>query len=164
MSHRNFNHRLVRLCAVAIVTLLISQQNMSAAPNAADEQPAASEKPATKKDKAKKRTAKKPVVDNEQRPPMPAHFAKVVNDEQREKIIAILQEFAPQIEQKRAELKALTDQREAALFKVLTPQQRRQVEELRAQSQANRAAASADGVDDSAAGQAKASKPAKSGE
>jgi Spy/CpxP family protein refolding chaperone len=91
---------------------------------------------------------------------MPAHFNKVINDEQRPKIIAVLQDHAPKIQQLRAELASLVEKRDEALQKVLTPTQRRQLEELRAEASAKRAAASANG-DESGEDEPKQPKRAK---
>ncbi len=98
------------------------------------------QEPESKSSTAQRRTTNKPVVEAEKKPRMPAHFNKVVSPKQREKVLAILEEYLPQIEQKRAELKALVDQRDKAVFGVLTPEQQREVEELRAESRASRAA------------------------
>ncbi|MGD9724070.1 MAG: hypothetical protein AB7O59_22645 [Pirellulales bacterium] len=127
-------------CTLALVALLLGAP-LVAAPKDNDKKPAAA-KPEGKKSTAQERTAKKPVVEAEQ-PRMPPHFNKVIDEKQREKIVAILTEYLPQLEAKRAELKALVDEREKKLFGVLTPDQRRQVTELRAAAQARRAAAAA---------------------
>ena len=75
---------------------------------------------------------------------MPAHFNKVIDEKQREKIVVILNDYSPQIEKKRAELEALLNQRDEALFGVLTAAQRKQVEALRAESLAKRQAAASE--------------------
>jgi TolA-binding protein len=69
---------------------------------------------------------------------LPNHYAKVVTEEQRSKINAIQEEFVPQIDKLRDELDATLDKRDAAIEKVLTPEQRKEVEKLRAESQARR--------------------------
>jgi hypothetical protein len=69
---------------------------------------------------------------------LPNHYAKVVTEEQRSKISAIQEEYAPQIDKLRDELEALVEKRNAAVEKVLTPAQRKEVEKLRAESQARR--------------------------
>jgi hypothetical protein len=96
---------------------------------------------------------------------MPAHFGKVVDDEQREDP-GDSKEFMPQIEQKRTELQQLIAKREAAFFDVLTAAQKRQVEELRAESEAKReSATSANSDADATPAKSKAkSKAAKSTE
>ena len=40
---------------------------------------------------------------------MPAHFNKVIDEKQREKIVVILKEHSPQIEKKRAELEGAVE-------------------------------------------------------
>ncbi len=141
MPSRNARRRFVLFSAVAILALVVGQQSLLSAPKSEGDKAPAADKPSTKNAGGEKRTAKKPVAASEQTPRMPAHFAKVINDEQRAKLVVILQEFAPQIQQKRAELEALVGQRDKALFKVLSADQKRQVEELRAQANAARAAA-----------------------
>ena len=69
---------------------------------------------------------------------LPNHYAKVVTDEQRGEINAIQDEYAPQIEKLRGELKALVGKRDTAVEKVLTAEQRKEVEKLRAESIARR--------------------------
>lgn len=63
---------------------------------------------------------------------LPAHYAKVVTDEQREDIYAIQEKFEAKLEKARAELKAVVDERDAAIEKVLSAQQKKDVEKLRA--------------------------------
>ena len=92
-------------------------------------------------------------------PRLPNYYARVVTDEQRPKLTAILQEFAPQIAEKRSELQALIGKRDAALGKILTPDQRQEVEKLRAEAASKRQAA--DDSDAAANGKAKKAKSAK---
>jgi hypothetical protein len=141
--------------------LVLQFTGAQAAPPGKQKEPAASaaEKPATRP-AAQKRTANKPVAKAEKDPRMPAQFNKVITDEQRPKIVAVLKEYAPRLEQVRAELKALTEEREAALLKILTPKQRRDLEELRALAQAKRAAQNATGADEAD----DEAKPAKTGD
>ncbi len=65
---------------------------------------------------------------------LPAHYAKVVTDEQRSDIYAIQEQFEPKLAKARAELKALVDERDAAIEKVLSAQQRKDVAKLRAEA------------------------------
>lgn len=74
------------------------------------------------------------------KPRLPNHYAAVVTDEQRTKINAIQLDFAPRIDAKRSELQALVGQRDAAIEKVLTADQRKEVEKLRAEAAAKRRA------------------------
>jgi hypothetical protein len=82
---------------------------------------------------------------------LPNHYAKVVTEEQRGKINAIQEQYAPQIDKLRDELDAIVDKRDAEIEKVLTPAQRKEVEKLRAESQARRAKANGDADDDATA-------------
>jgi hypothetical protein len=141
-------------CTFAAVAMLVAIPTPSAAQKKAEE----------KKSSAKKQTVKKEVVPDQPSVRMPAHFGKVVNDEQREKILDIQKVYMPQIDQKRAELQALLDKRDAACFALLSADQKRQVEELRAAAAAQRAAASqaADGDEtDEAPASSKAKKSSK---
>ena len=133
---------LMLVCVTAIVALVIG---LPTAPAAQKKEPTAS-KPEASKPAGERREAKKPVSE-EQAPRMPAHFNRVITEEQRPKLVAILKEHSPKIQQLRAELNSLVEKRDEALLKVLTPTQRRQLEELRAEASAKRAAASADAGD-----------------
>ncbi len=72
---------------------------------------------------------------------LPAHYAKVVTDEQRSDIYAIQEQFEPKLAKARAELKAVVDERDAAIEKVLSAQQRKDVAKLRAEAAERRRAA-----------------------
>jgi hypothetical protein len=92
------------------------------------------------------------------KPRLPNHYAAVVTDEQRTKINAIQLDFAPRIEAKRNELKALVSQRDAAIEKVLSAEQRKEVEKLRAEASAKRKARAKESTktkQDAGAGKAK---------
>jgi hypothetical protein len=65
---------------------------------------------------------------------LPAHYAKVVTDEQREKIYGIQAEYAPKITALETQLKALKAERDEKIKAVLTPQQQKQVEEAKAKA------------------------------
>lgn len=69
---------------------------------------------------------------------LPAHYAKVVTDEQRSDIYAIQEQFEPKLAKARAELKAVVDERDAAIEKVLSAQQRKDVAKLRAEAEERR--------------------------
>jgi hypothetical protein len=128
------------LSAVAVLGLAICASRLPAAPKEKGDDTKASDKSST----AKERTAKKPVAEEQRAPRMPAHFNKVIDEKQREKIVVILHDYSPQIEKKRAELEALLSQRDKELFAVLTAAQRKQVEALRAESLAKRQAVAGD--------------------
>jgi hypothetical protein len=72
---------------------------------------------------------------------LPNYYARVISDEQRPKLTAVMQEFAPQIAEKRAELQALISKRDKSLEKILSPDQRQAVEKLRAEAASRRQAA-----------------------
>jgi Spy/CpxP family protein refolding chaperone len=65
---------------------------------------------------------------------LPAHYAHVVTDEQREKILKIQDEYDPQIAELKAKIKALTRERDDKITAVLTPEQKKQVEEAKAKA------------------------------
>jgi hypothetical protein len=67
---------------------------------------------------------------------LPAHYAKVVDDGQRQKIYAIQAEYAAKIQEVEQQLKALIDQRDAAIKAVLRPDQLKRIEELTVESKA----------------------------
>ena len=72
------------------------------------------------------------------KPRLPNYYAKVVTDEQRTEINTIQEEYAPQIAKLRAELDSLLEERDAAVEKVLTAEQRKEVAKLRAEAAARR--------------------------
>jgi hypothetical protein len=126
-------------CGLAVMAL-VAAPSLSAAPPEKGAKPAATEKPG-EKSSAVERTVNKPVAAEAKNPRMPAHFNKVVNGAQRDKVVEILKQYQSQIDEKRAALKAVIDERDAAVMKVLTAEQRTQVEELRAAGEARRQAA-----------------------
>ncbi len=133
----------VLFSAMAIIfALSVVASNLSAAPKAKEGQK--SESTDAKSSAPRERTTNKLVIVEERAPRMPAHFNKVIDETQRAKIVGILDEYTPQIQQKRLELEELTSERDKALFGVLTPQQRKQVEALRAESLAKRRASAGD--------------------
>jgi Spy/CpxP family protein refolding chaperone len=62
---------------------------------------------------------------------LPNYYRTVVTDEQRQKIYAIQKQYAPEIRKLREQLKTLTDQRNAKIEALLTPEQREQVAALK---------------------------------
>jgi hypothetical protein len=79
------------------------------------------------------------------KPRLPNYFAKVVTDEQRAKITAIQEEYFPQLQTKRDELKALNSKQDAAIQKILSKEQWEQIEMLREEAKAKRQANLASG-------------------
>jgi Spy/CpxP family protein refolding chaperone len=59
---------------------------------------------------------------------LPPHFGKVVDEQQRQTIYKIQDEYAGKIDALRAQLMALLKQRDERILAVLTPQQRMLVE------------------------------------
>ena len=75
---------------------------------------------------------------------LPHYFKDVVGDEQREKIYNIQDEYRPKIAALRAEWKALVKERDEKIEAVLTPEQKRQIDEARAKAKAKRKAKKAE--------------------
>lgn len=142
MRNRMLNRWGVLLAGLVIVALSADSSILSAAPKAKDGQ--AADDTSAKSGTPRERTTAKIIVAEERAPRMPAHFNKVIDESQRAKIVEILNEYSSQIEQKRQELEALTGERDKALFGVLTPKQRKEVEALRAESLAKRKASASD--------------------
>jgi hypothetical protein len=92
-------------------------------------------------------------------PRLPNYVARVVNDEQRTEINAIQTEYGSKIQKLREELEMLLDERDAAIDKVLTPTQRKEVERMRDEAAAKRKAA-----DNSSASNTKSKSKSKSEE
>ena len=75
---------------------------------------------------------------------LPHYFKDVVGDEQREKIYNIQDEYRPKIAALKAEWKALAKERDEKIEAVLTPEQKRQIDEARAEAKAKRKAKKAE--------------------
>jgi len=85
---------------------------------------------------------------------LPAYYRYVVTDQQRQEIYRIQAEYAPRIEQLRAQLEALIAERDAKVQAVLKPEQLKRVEQLREEARKNRQArAKAEGSNSSASTQ-----------
>ncbi len=69
---------------------------------------------------------------------LPPYYGEVVDDVQRQKIYAIQAEFNAQIKALQAKLDALKKERDDKIQAVLTPEQRKQVDDLRAAAKAKR--------------------------
>lgn len=74
-------------------------------------------------------------------PRLPNYYARLSSVEQKSKLRAVLEEFAPQIDAKRAELQALISKRDAEMDAILTPEQRQEIAQLRAEAAARRQSA-----------------------
>ncbi|MGH7192205.1 MAG: hypothetical protein ACREJM_01585 [Candidatus Saccharimonadales bacterium] len=77
---------------------------------------------------------------------LPAYYARVVSGDQRDKIYAIQQSYEPKIAELQAQLKALTDKRDAEMEAVLTADQKTKVQQLAADAKGKRAARSGKGA------------------
>jgi hypothetical protein len=86
------------------------------------------EKPAATKGKAKAKSA----------PRLPAHYKDVVSDEQKAKIFAIQKELGPKIAELRKQLASLTAEQTQKIEAVLTPEQLKKIEELKAAAKKQR--------------------------
>src|SRR5262245_7403459 len=64
-------------------------------------------------------------------PRLPNYYAKLSPEEQQVQLRAVTKEFAPKIQQKRQELQTLIAERNAALDKILTAEQRAELTKLR---------------------------------
>jgi hypothetical protein len=104
----------VRLIALSLVSVLILGSAIA--------QEAAQEKQAKAKGK----------------PRLPTHYAKVVDPEQREKIIGIREEFAAKKEELQKQLDAINAEEMTAIEAVLTPEQKQKLAALQAEAKASR--------------------------
>ena len=82
----------------------------------------ADEKPAVVKGKAKAKSGGR----------LPAYYKDVVTEDQKAKIFAIQKELSPKIAQLRKQLEALTAEQTQRIETVLTPEQLKKVEDLKA--------------------------------
>lgn len=92
--------------------------------------------PAKKAAKSKAATEKS--KKKEFRGRLPAYYARVVDKKQREAIYAIQKEYNPRIKALKAELATLTSERDEKLATLLTPEQLKEVEQLKAAAKAKR--------------------------
>ncbi len=100
--------------------------------DAAGTQPAPS---AEKKPSGKKAKGEKPA---KPRGRLPSYFSGVVNDEQREKIYAIQKQCEPKISDLRKELDSLIKARDEKINALLTPEQKKKIEDLKAAAKQSR--------------------------
>jgi hypothetical protein len=66
---------------------------------------------------------------------LPTYYTKVIDKEQRAKILAIQDEYAAKIEAIQRQLKDLTKERDDKIAAVLTPEQQKKIDELKAAAQ-----------------------------
>jgi Spy/CpxP family protein refolding chaperone len=69
---------------------------------------------------------------------LPAHDSQVVNEQQREKIYKIQEDYQPKIEALQKQLEALKKERDEKIAAVLTAEQKKQVEEAVTKAKAER--------------------------
>jgi Spy/CpxP family protein refolding chaperone len=69
---------------------------------------------------------------------LPAHYAQVITEKQREEIYKIEDEYQPKIETLQKQLDALKNERDEKVSALLTPEQKKQIEEAAAKAKANR--------------------------
>jgi hypothetical protein len=69
---------------------------------------------------------------------LPPHYAKVVNEKQREEIYRIEEEYQPKIEALQKQLNSLKKERDGKISALLTAEQKKQIEEVAAKAKANR--------------------------
>ncbi len=69
---------------------------------------------------------------------LPNFYRQVVNQKQRQTIYKIQAEYAPKIADLKAQLDALTKERDQRVAAVLTPEQRKRVEDFKAAAKAKR--------------------------
>jgi len=123
---------LVALAAAALPSIVGGERSASAAEAA---QPAAGEQKAQPAAEAAKETtpSPKPAKTKEvAQGRLPAHFSGVVTDEQRQKIYAIQKDSSAKITPLRRQLESLIKERDEKIWALLTPEQRRKVEALKA--------------------------------
>jgi hypothetical protein len=60
---------------------------------------------------------------------LPPHYAKVVKPGQREQIYTIQEKYQPKLEALEAQIKGMKQQRDREIAAVLTPEQRKKIEE-----------------------------------
>ncbi len=69
---------------------------------------------------------------------LPPHYAQVVDEKQRAEIYKIEDEYQPKIEALQEQLNALKQERDEKISALLTPEQKKQIEEAAAKAKANR--------------------------
>lgn len=70
---------------------------------------------------------------------LPSYYARVVTPQQKEQVYSIQGEYEQKIDALEAQIVALEKQRDEAIRSLLTPEQRKQIDELSAAAEAKRA-------------------------
>jgi hypothetical protein len=65
---------------------------------------------------------------------LPNHYAKVVTEKQRAQIYKIQEEYLPKIKSLESRLESLKKERDEKIAALLTPEQKKQIEETKAQA------------------------------
>ena len=131
------------ICGLAAMVVMAA---LSAGPAAAQDRAAAKETPkasppgpdsasstaASTAEKAAGKKAKKATGR------LPMYYREVVDKSQRKTILAITEEFNAKIDALKAQVEALTKERDAQVAAVLTPEQTKKIEERKAAAQAKR--------------------------
>ena len=68
---------------------------------------------------------------------LPARYAAVATEQQRDQILKIQDEYRPKIEALNAQLKALKKEQDDKITAVFTPEQKKQIEEAAAKAKSN---------------------------
>jgi TolA-binding protein len=82
---------------------------------------------------------------------LPAYYAQVVSNLQRERIYKVQQSYSEQIEALEAQLKDLQTKMQTEIRGVLTPEQQKKIDELTAAAKGSRGRATADAAADASA-------------
>ncbi len=121
-----------RLASWTLLSCIAFAVATMAQPVVSADDPAPPKTTAKKKEKAKAPKA---------RHRLPQYFGDVVKDEeQREKIFQIQDEYQPKIDELWAQLKALINERNKKIDAVLTPEQKTQIDEAKVKAKAKRRA------------------------
>ncbi len=80
-----------------------------------------------------------PVQANKSYSRLPAYYANVVSDGQRQRIYAIQRVYGPKLDELKAQYELLKKQRDEKIEQVLSPDQKTQIEQLKLAARAKRA-------------------------
>ncbi|MBN1910186.1 MAG: hypothetical protein JW818_10635 [Pirellulales bacterium] len=88
--------------------------------------------------KGKKAAAAKAKKERANHGRLPAYFSKIADEELRAKIYEIQKEYNPKMRELQQQLTKLREERDAKIMALLTPEQKKQLEELRAAAKAKK--------------------------
>ena len=123
----------IRLVALSIL-VVVAAGVCGGMPVSAQDTKAAKTDSSTKSRKAKAKPADQPSGR------LPAYYAKVVDEKQKEAIYRIQQEYAPKIAALKAQIEQMTKEQNAKITALLTPEQQKKIEEAKAAAAKNRSA------------------------